>query len=266
MWAWAKSLKDAVMGLEKNAEESITDAQRALAGDTSQDDVEKSDRMSREAGKQTADTAAAGAQEEAERHTTHFKTPQWKDVVDKAEEVREAAPKAFTFTKMLALKIAGGVVAAGLVTVSIFNGSQSGSGIREHVSEITQQIDAANMEMKVSMNENEFNNLLRGLDVSNLPSAPEQAQAEMPAQVAQAPAQVALPMVVAAEAQIPVTATLITPTAPAQTVTTNIGQVYRTVPQARQPIERYVSEPRSGGGFHGSINVTSPVGTASFSW
>jgi len=38
------------------------------------------------------------------------------------------------------------------------------------------------------------------------------------------------------------------------------------VPQSREPIERYASEPRSGGGFHGSIHVDSPVGTASFSW
>ncbi len=265
MWAWAKSLKDAVMGLEKKAEESITDAQRALAGDTSQDDVEASDRKSRDAGKETADKASSAAKEEAERHAVHFKTPQWKDVVDKAEELRDAAPKAFKFTKLLALKIAGGVVAAGLVVVSIFSGSHSGGGIRQHVIETNQQFDLVKMETEISMNQNEFNNLIRGLDVANLPSAPEQAQAAMPVQVAQTPAQVAIPMVVAAEAQTPVTVTLTTPTAPAQTVQTNIEQVYRTVPRARERIEHYAAEPRSGG-FHGTINVTSPVGTANFSW
>jgi hypothetical protein len=265
MWAWAKSLKDAVMGLEKKAEESITDAQRALAGDTSQGDVDASDRQSREAGKEAADKASSAAKEEAERHAIHFKTPQWKDVVDKAEEVRDAAPKAFTFTKMLALKIAGGVVAAGLVVVSIFTGSQNGGGIREHVRETNQQFELSKMEMEVSMNQNEFNNLIRGLDVANLPSVPEQSQAAMPAQVAQAPAQVAMPLVVAAIAQTPVTATLTTATAQAQTVQTNIEHVYRTVPRAREPIERYAGEPHSGG-FHGTINVTSPVGTAHFGW
>jgi hypothetical protein len=265
MWDAAKSVKDAVTGLEKRAEESITDAQRALTGDTSQDDVNASDQKSREAGRESADTTSAAAKTEAERHTVHFKTPEWKEVTDKAEEVRGLAPKAFTFTKMLALKIAGGVMAAGLVVVSIFSGSQSGSGVREHIDQTNQQIGLAQMEMEVTMNQNEFNNLLRGLDVANLPSVPEQAQPEMPAQVAQAPAQVAMPMVVAAQAQIPVTAKLTTPTTPTQTVQTNIGQVYRTVPQSREPIERYVSEPHSGG-FHGSINVTSPVGTASFSW
>lgn len=253
------------MGLEKKAEESITDAQRALAGDTSQKDVEASDRLSREAGKETADKASSAAKDEAERHAIHFKTPQWKDVVDKAEEVRDAAPKAFTFTKMLALKIAGGAIAAGLVVVSIFTGSQSGGGIHRHVNETNQQFELAKMEMEVSMNQNEFNNLIRGMDVTNLPSVPEQAQAAMPAQVAQAPAQVAMPLVVAAEAQTPVMVTLTTPTAPAQTVQTNIEHVYRTVPRARGPIERYAAEPRSGG-FHGAIHVTSPVGTANFSW
>jgi hypothetical protein len=266
MWAWAKSLKDAVMGLEKKAEENITEGERALAGNTSQDDVNASDQKSREAGKETADSASSAAKEEAERHSIHIKTPEWKDVVDKAEEVRAAAPKAFTFTKMLFLKIAGGVAAAGLVVVSIFSGSQSGSGVREHIRQTDQQIELAQMEMQVTMNQDEFNNLIRGLDVANLPSAPEQAQVTMPAQAAQAPAQVALPMVVAAIAQIPVTAKLTTPTATAQTVQTNIAQVYRTVPQSREPIERYASEPRSGGGFHGSIHVDSPVGTASFSW
>jgi hypothetical protein len=265
MWDAAKSVKDAVTGLEKKAEESISDAERALTGDTSQDDVNASDQKSRGAAKESADTTSAGAKAEAERHTIHFKTPEWKDVVDKAEEVREAAPKAFTFTKMLALKIAGGVMAAGLVVVSIFSGSQSGSGVRKHIDETNQQIDLAKMEMEVTMNQNEFNNLVRGLDVANLPSVPEQAQPVMPAQVAPVPAQIAMPMVVAAQAQIPVTATLTTPTVPAQTVQTNIGQVYRTVPQSREPIERYVSEPHSGG-FHGTINVTSPVGTANFSW
>src|SRR5208282_4160549 len=190
-----KSLKDIVMGLEKKAEDSITDAERALTGDTSQDDVKASDQKSREAGKETADSASSAAKEEAERHSIHIKTPEWKDVVDKAEEVRAAAPKAFTFTKMLALKIAGGVMAAGLVVVSIFSGSQSGGGIREHIRQTDQQIDLAKMEMQISMNQDEFNNLLRGLDVANLPSVPEQAQPEMPAQVAQAPAQVAMPMV-----------------------------------------------------------------------
>jgi hypothetical protein len=265
MWDAAKSVKDAVTGLEKRAEESITDAERALTGDTSQDDVKASDQKSREAGKESADTTSAGAKAEAERHTIHFKTPEWKDVVDKAEEVRDAAPKAFKFTKMLFLKIAGGVVAAGLVTISIFSGSQSGGGIREHISQTDQQIGLAQMEMQVEMNQDEFNNLIRGLDVANLPSVPGQAQPEMPVQ-AQAPAQVAMPMVVAAVAQTPVTATVNIPTATAQTIKTDVGTVYRTVPQSRNPIERYVSEPRSSGGFHGTIHVESPVGTASFGW
>jgi hypothetical protein len=272
MGGWAKSVKDIVTGLEKKAEDSIADAERALTGDTSQDDVDASNRKSQEAGKETADAASSAAKDEAEKHTVHFKTPQWKDVVDKAEEVRGAAPEAFTFTKMLFLKIAAGAAAAGLVVFSIFTGTQSGSGVRRHIGETNQQIDIVKMEMEISMNQEEFNHLLRGMDVANLPSVPGQAQPEMPAQVAQAapqvalePAQVALPMVVAAVAQTPVTATVETPEAPAQTVKTNIGQVYRTVPQSRERIEHYVSEPR-GGGFHGNINVTSPVGTASFSW
>ncbi len=266
MWDAAKSVKDAVTGLEKKAEESITDAERALTGDTSEDDVKASDQKSREAGKESTDTTSAAAKTEAERHTVHFKTPEWKNVVDKAEEARAAAPKAFTFTKMLVLKIVGGVAAVGLVSLSIISGSHSGGGIREHISGTNQEIDLVKMQIEVSMNQNEFNNLLRGLDVTNLPSVPEQAQLDMPAQAAQAPAQVALPMVVAAIAQIPVTAKLTTPTATAQTVQTNIAQVYRTVPQSREPIERYAAEPRSSGGFHGAIHVDSPVGTASFSW
>jgi hypothetical protein len=271
MWDAAKSVKDAVTGLEKKAEESITDAERALAGDTSQDDVKASDQKSQEAGKESADTTSAAAKTEAERHTVHIKTPEWKDVADKAEEVRGAAPKAFTYTKMFFLKIVGGVAAAGLVAFSIISGNQSGGGVREHIDQTNQQIDLAKMEMQVSMNQDEFNNLIRGLDVANLPTVPGQAQPEMPAtqapmQVAQAPAQVAMPMVVASVAQTPVTATLNAQTATTRTVQTNIGTVYRTLPQSRNPIERYVSEPRGGGGFHGTIHVDSPVGTASLSW
>jgi hypothetical protein len=200
-----------------------------------------------------------------------FFEAKWKEILDKAEQIRAGLPQAVKTGKLLWLKIVGGVTAAAagvaLVVTAIVSGTNSGSQINNHVSETDRQVELATMSMQISATRAEFDQLLHDLNAPAI-DLPAQAQAQpvqttvaaLPTAPVTAPtAEIRIPLVVASMAQTPVTATVTIPNVPSQTFQTDLGTVYRSMPEARQEIESRISEAPHHE-IHGNIDVTAPFG------
>ncbi len=161
----------------------------------------------------------------------------WKQMVDVGKQVGKAGRLAWS--KILGIGGAA-VGAAVLVAIAISSGVKSGNGINDYVNQARTQNDAI-LRMQVSVNEQEFDEMLQGLDIPDIPH-------ETPL--------VPLPAPVAAVAATPVTAAVQLSNGTSQTVHTNLGRVYQSVPQARNEIRHEVSYPHRE--LHGNINVTAP--------
>lgn len=190
----------------------------------------------------------------------------WKEVKDLADKAKDISPKHVAQTAAKSVKLAWLKVfalasaAVGLLVFAILPGINTGRGVRVDIDQKTAQLN-----LRVEVDQQQFDQLIRAIpNINNLPSAPEMAEPTTPTQP-MPQAAVPLPMPVAAIAATPVTATIETPASAPQTVQTDIGTVYRSVPQARHEIEFRASEPHHE--FHGNINVTAPFGAhVGLSW
>jgi hypothetical protein len=179
-----------------------------------------------------------------------------KEIVDKAKALREATPGFLDAGRLIWLKVVGVVAGVALIGLAIISGLNAGNSISQHVSDSHNQFEAGTLSMQITANQQEFEDLMRGLklDLPSVPTLQPEAVTQAPAATAQ-PAP--LPITVAAIAHTPVTATIIQPNVAPQTIQTDVGTVYRLVPAARQQIEsRVVEGPQRE--LHGKIDVTAP--------
>jgi len=178
----------------------------------------------------------------------------WKQILDRSEYFREIHLKPPKPIKWLWLKIVGASAIAAMVIFAIQTGNHEGNGLKTFVVQVDTEHDAM-LSLQVSMNQQQFDNLLANLGVGDYPTV------EVPA-----PA-VELPALVQVIAATPVTGTVNRSNGASQTVQTNIGTLYRAVPQARRRIVNYTDEPHND--FHGNISVKASWDggpTASFRW
>ncbi len=136
-----------------------------------------------------------------------------KELWDKAEKLRKMSKPA----KLLWLKaVAAGTAALGLLVFAISSGFHSGANLRIGMRNLASRIESSQLNMQLRMEQEEFDNMMRGI---------------------QHPPSVALPMAVAAIETTPVTATIIPSSGNSYAVQTTIGNVYRSVPESRHEIE-----------------------------
>jgi hypothetical protein len=158
----------------------------------------------------------------------------WKEILDKAEQVRNAAPKAAKAAKLLWLKIAAGVgTVTALVTFAISSGNNTGNQIIRNVEDDSRRWQA---EADFQQHMSEFNALASAL------KAPLDIVPRMPdpvAAVAEAPLAVTIPVPVRAPIALRNTVEI-------RRVEATVGQVWGAMPDSHEQIERAAEHAQEG--------------------
>ncbi len=240
-----KSVKEIVTNLVKRAEEAINDGYKALTGNTTQDDIESSYEKSHQAGDEVSGKASTTANDEIKNELERRgvpipEPPSVNDISDKASRVRDALPKFSLAAKAAGLAITAMVVGVVGLFVSI-SGNEKGRQIRNIVNQRNLHIAQAELHLKLTVSTEEFIGMMNGLNIPNipptvlvLPAVPVAAPS-----IPYIPPPMAMPSAVEAIEQEPMEIE-VDNDGKTYTGTTTVGQVYRTIPQARPEIETHV--------------------------
>jgi hypothetical protein len=167
----------------------------------------------------------------------------WKDVKDLADKLRDTAPKSW---KWLTVKVGALAMAAiGMLYMVISQGTSGGNAVYNRTQQVENQSELSDLEFQVETSQEEFKRLSDA--IQNIPSV----------EVPREPEVVRLPVIVAAVEATPVVAVISSPAGTSQTVQTNIGTIYRAIPEARHRLESYASRHHS---IHGHADVSAPFG------
>jgi hypothetical protein len=210
---------------------------------------------------------------DAERLFEH----RWQKVKALADKVHAVKPKVEQAGRFLWLKLGAALLVGGWVLTAI-TGAHRPEAESDKMYRFIQREAAETAQMQSFLaSQEQFNEMIGGLEVEQ--SAPVPTPGVSPVAAAAVPEP--LPAAVAARAEEPVVVEVVTPSR-TQSFTSNIGRVYRNVPQqARQEIERQVPKIDHGydhenlndcvhthcmSGHHKDFTVVSPIGTAHFKY
>ncbi len=185
--------------------------------------------------------AAGMSKEEAEK----WFEQKWTDVKDLADKGIQYAPKAGLAIKMAGLAVAAAVV-GGIGLIFAPTASNQGQKFAENMGRDNVMLAQVEANVQLSVSAERFAEMGSLLNIPEVPPSafqvPEAAAAQpaMPVAAAAVPAPIALPAPVEAIANVPV-AVEVNNGSNTYRGRTNVGDVYRTVPEAREQIEHYTS-------------------------
>jgi hypothetical protein len=234
-------------------------------GNISEEEVQQAWRDIFNTGKEDESITSGAARTEFKQHIvknmqasgmSEAEAKKWVDqqllkVKDLGDKVRETVPKVEKAGRFMLLKFLGAIAVVGGV-LTVISGVHRPVPEGEKMLAVTRRLDAITEEIKAAQafeaSEKEFNMMTGGLEVVQSAPLPEP-----------------MPIVVAAKAEEPVIVKVTTPSG-THSFQSNVGQVYRNVPQAaKHEIARGLSEHRDQG-LHKEFTVDSPIGSAHFKY
>lgn len=198
-------------------------------------------------------------------------SPRWKDFIDRVETIRKSPPTVVPIVKkanFMWLKVMGGIAAVPALFLCLKMGSDAPSKTMIKMHNDMQGATIIAEQMKsFQVTEQQFSHMIVDLNVSSPPVPSEP-----------------MPIAVAAAAPEPVEVEVTASSGATQTITSTVGRVWESVPQARHEIEQEVlhldhgydhPDPRScvstdclsqhpDKRYHREFAVDSPIGSAHF--